>query len=78
VLYAHVVQTGVHPRDHAVFHFVDLQVTSDSTNLDNSDTQKKGATTGDNEVLGYVSGCTFLEGGLIMGAKLTKSHIPFP
>lgn len=65
------------PRHVSVPHFVGVRIDTDSTILDNSDTKKEGIAKGYNGVLGYAPVCSFLEGGLIVGAKLCPgSHHP--
>lgn len=65
------------PRIVTVPRFVGVRVDTDSTILDNSDTKKEGVAKGYNGVLGYAPVCSFLEGGLVVGAKLCPgSHHP--
>ena len=65
------------PRIVTVPHFVGVRIDTDSTILDNSDTKKEGVAKGYTGILGYAPVCSFLEGGLIVGAKLCPgSHHP--
>ena len=65
------------PRIITVPHFVGVRIDTDSTILDNSDTKKEGVAKGYTGILGYAPVCSFLEGGLIVGAKLCPgSHHP--
>jgi hypothetical protein len=62
------------PRHVSVPHFVGVRIDTDSTILDNSDTKKEGIAKGYSGVVGYAPVCSFLEGGLIVGAKLCPGN----
>jgi hypothetical protein len=62
------------PRVVTVPYFVGVRIDTDSTTLDNSDTKKEGLAKDYNGVLGFAPVCSFLEGGLIVGAKLCPGN----
>ena len=50
--------------------FVGVRIDTDATILDNSDTKKEGVERAYNGISGYAPVCSFLAGGLILGAAL--------
>lgn len=53
---------------------VAVRIDTDSTILDNSDTKKEGVEKTYNGVSGYAPVCSFLEGGIIVGAMLSPGN----
>ncbi|QLA20670.1 hypothetical protein [Desulfolutivibrio sulfoxidireducens] len=51
-----------------------MRIDTNSTILDNSDTKKEGVAKGYTGVLGHAPVCSFLEGGLVVGAKLCPGN----
>lgn len=61
---------GYKPPVISVPGFTGVRLDTDGTLLDNSNTKKEGIEKAYNGVVGYSATCTFLEGGLIVGAEL--------
>jgi len=62
------------PRIVTVPHFVGVRIDTDSSIFDNSDTKKEGVAKGYTGIPGYAPVCSFLEGGLVVGAKLCPGN----
>lgn len=62
------------PQIISVPGFVGVRIDTDPTILDNSDTKKEGVAKVYNGVSGYAPVCSFLAGGLILGAELRPGN----
>ena len=58
------------PQTISVPGFVGVRIDTDATILDNSDTKKEGVERAYNGISGYAPVCSFLAGGIILGAEL--------
>ncbi len=67
-------KTDFKPRLINVPGLVAVRVDTDPTILDNSDTRKEGVAKAYNGVDGYAPVCSFLEGGIIVGAMLSPGN----
>ena len=70
-------KTGVLPELTVVSGLSWVRVDTDSSIFDNSQSKKEGVERGYNGIFGYAPICSFLEGGLMLGAQLCPgSHNP--
>jgi len=63
-------KVGFKPQTISVPGFVGVRIDTDATILDNSDTKKEGVERAYNGISGYAPVCSFLAGGVILGAEL--------
>jgi hypothetical protein len=63
-------KTGVLPEPTEISGFSWVRVDTDTSIFDNSNTRKEGVEIGYTKVAGYAPICSFLEGGLVVGAQL--------